>query len=342
MKRTGRKRSTSAKRNSSKSKIRDDEETNLVKMLSQRAGSDRQIILTKEQYEEMRDAQLHLEDAKSRAKEAERELARIKYDYSELQEYKEKLEGELDSKEFQEFTFKSSPTNDENFDKDVVKLRDSLNEIEKIVSHRSAVSRKQLHKVNKVLVSHTKILLDEKLSHLGKKELIKGIKEISHCVNAVMDLLSESQESPKEDGKEETILKYRQALQNMYEQTKSLKDRLKDLEASGGLKKVIEDQEAKVQTLEQEKEVLLQHIASLQTSLSEQCSVIEHLKAVIASMSGSSPSRETRVPSVSYLESPQKTYQPDYEQEKQLQHEISSLDQEIQELQNSLQRALSR
>jgi chromosome segregation ATPase len=127
---------------------------------------------------------------------------------------------------------------------------------------------------------------------------------------------------------------YKKALEKMKVQTLQLREKLKELENGEGLKKVIEDQDIKIQLLSKEKSRLNSCISQLRDSLKEQNDTINHLKNLISTPKPgnnqySTPSRDL-VTYKNYLE----------HDENDIHQEIANLDSEIQLLQNSLKQAL--
>lgn len=176
--------------------------------------------------------------------------------------------------------------------------------------------------------------------------------------------------------KNDTIEEYRLALEKLREQTLLLREKLKNHTHNENLKPVVEEKESKIRILMSENNNLNEHIRVLQSSMNEQSNLIENLKEVIKSLtqpkeislpgfvrkqpdedevirimtkSPKSFSKSPRVSSKSnsFINSPifnkklSIDSQEDPEQQ-DLQDEISLLDQEILQLQSSLQRALGQ
>lgn len=74
---------------------------------------------------------------------------------------------------------------------------------------------------------------------------------------------------------------YEGTLARMRDQTRLIRERLQTLESAG---RSAEDCQGRIDLLEAEKGMLNEHIQTLQMTLGEQCQVIEHLKAIIASL----------------------------------------------------------
>jgi chromosome segregation ATPase len=132
---------------------------------------------------------------------------------------------------------------------------------------------------------------------------------------------------------------YEVTLTRMRDQTRLIRERLQTLESAG---RSVEEHQGRIDLLEAEKGMLNEHIQTLQMTLSEQCQVIEHLKAIIASLvdkNSSSPyskhndslvsSQSLRSPAESPVVRP-----------RDIVREIETLDGEIEALQTSLAKVL--
>lgn len=217
------------------------------------------------------------------------------------------------------------------------KIKESLASLESLVAYRSTASNKFLLKAHKLLAKHAKILLDQPLPCSSKGKLTVGIKKMSQTLTSIENLLlgpKNSQETIEEPEDFSDI--YKNALEKMKNQTILLREKLQELENGDGLKKIIEDQDIKIQLLAKEKDLLKSHISHLQNSLRDQCEVIENLKILMRTQKNSNEHSLNSSP-----EKDEKGFRSfiDHD-EKDLQAEIANLDSEIQLLQHSLKRAL--
>ncbi|CAG9318808.1 unnamed protein product [Blepharisma stoltei] len=352
----------------SPSRSADREDSLLVNMLNERASKDRQVLISKDQWDVLKNFQTNYKEMKSRAIFAEGEINKLRVEVAKLESANEKLKEDINfiSKQHQDSQNLIRELSKSEKDGNVIaehqlalnKLKLSLEEIEGTISRQSATTKKYLLKTNKILAKHTKLLLEQQIAPPAKTILIKGIKQMSQCIENVLNSISgnsfevldvsqdlEIENHRLQQEKEEAINLYKDALEKMKEQTQLLRDRLKDLESGGGLKKVIEEQETKIASLTRENEILNQHIKSLQISLNEQYTLVEHLKDVIKSLGSpikSEYNRRSVSPSLIFDENEiEKIIQSHQnKEEKNLQEEITSLDKEIQLLQVSLQKAL--
>lgn len=384
------KRSVSRKRAyRNESKTRDEDDL-LVNLLNQRAASDREILITRDQYEELLSFKKNFRDLKGKNKPSTKELTMLQQDNAQLEKEKIRLQEELSAFKRQRAmdleTIKElrlSYTRDEIKDDQsmsLIKLRNSLGELDALVNYRASAARRHLHRCNKLIAGHAKLLLDQNMNTGVKSQLTHTIKEISQCLESVMNLLVndkvpesaqvestsyvkqiEAENSQLKDEiaqlkeQEEIVHYYRNALENMKQQTQVLRDRLAEIEGGGNLKSIIAEQENKIHFLENEKLLLSEHISTLQTSLREQLAVIEHLKSVISTFTNYTPSKiEAPKSSPKKYERQSQDHSPkedfdtriekiylEKEHEKDLKAEIACLDYEIQQLQNSLHRALT-
>lgn len=364
------KRRSKSRDKRSQSRSVEKEDSILVNLLNERASKDRQILVSKEQLDMLNACKLSYKDMKNRALNAEGENLRLKFEMSKLDSQIDKLKEDLsymhkqhqDDLNLIKELSKNGKEDTNVSDHQLVlnKLKSSLEDIETTISSRSASAKKHLLKANKLLAKHTKILLDQNLMTSAKTLLVKGIKDMSQCIETVLSSLSghrnsfevldishdlELENQKLQIEKEEAISLYKDALEKMKEQTQILRDRLKDLENGGGLKRVIEEQESKIQSLTRENDILNQHIKSTQISLNEQYTLVEHLKDVIKSMSSPiKPEFNRRSYSPSFVEEETEIEKiinsHQVKEDRNLQEEISSLDREIQNLQLSLQNAL--
>lgn len=382
MKRAARtkKRSTSNKRKKSHSRtVLEDDENTLVRMLNERAASDRDVLISKEQYDELKLANSKLKEAKARANLAENQLAELQLEHSQLTKENKKTKAELNSLQKQhehdqvlikELKLSTSKHNKELEEKEasrnaqqkqqakaLAKLRSSLADIEKLMNYRAISAKRHLNKATRVLTQHQRQLEDQALPKPTKNQFSKNLSELKEYFESVLEVLTNQEpEDYNQDAyceqleienkrlqeemtqlkeSENITSKYKQTIERMREQIQVLKNRLSDLQSDENSKKEIEEKDNKISMLEKENELLNQHINYLQSSLNEQAGVIDHLKSVISSFSASPKASNGSY----YIDSP-KQPQDDYEED-QLRKEIDTLDDEIQQLQSSLQRALA-
>ncbi|CAG9312076.1 unnamed protein product [Blepharisma stoltei] len=191
------------------------------------------------------------------------------------------------------------------------KLKASLADIEGVLNYRSASGRRHLNSLSRVLAKHSKLLFDQEFSNVTKNKFISSIKEMNICIESTLKVITEdsvenlletlsvSQNSKaiksgieeklraELKDKEDTIEEYRTALEKLREQTLKLRERLKNPMAEENLKKIIEEQEKKIEKLNSEKEMMNSHISVLQSSMNEQCTLIEQLREIIKTLSKS-------------------------------------------------------
>lgn len=359
-----RKRSTSSKKRRNIS--RDSDEETLVNILNKRAESDRGVLISLEQMEDFKKSKQALKDAQARNNLLAQELANTQHENSLFKNKILKQENQIDTLKRQNDISKDEINRTDDIS-DLNKLKIALNDTESILAYRSATAKRHLSVVCQLLQKQTDYILEiDSKNH--KKSLTSNIKEISQYVESALNVLDqdgseseitreidyENQRLRKENHnlrkKEENIENYKAALEKMREQTQNLREKMNEVKNSENLKLIIEEREAKIKSLSAEKDMLNGHIKVLQTSLSEQCSLIEQLKEVIASLNPRPGSRNGTRENLQ-IRSPRRDMYEDYlpdvydheiSQERELQSEIASLDQEILELQSSLQRALNR
>lgn len=309
----------------------------LVKLLNERAASDRHVLIARDQLEELKQYKVLLAEVTARAKYNEKQLAKLQVENTHLDKEKTQL----------------------GFDLEKVKTRVREEGFSWSPQESTGTLKGLVLKVSKLLNSHGKQLMDLNISPMSKSTLNKNIKTIQDLLEKTVKLtgnndnfeLEEENRTLKKEvkklrGKDGSIVEYRQLLEKMREQTHSLREKLNHLEKGGNSKQIIEEQEITIRALKEEKQIMQNHVKSMQHSMNEQCGVIEHLKKVISSLSAER--RLDSPPQLSSLGTPQSTQlrysfedPPENYEEKQLQQEIASLDHEIQQLQNSLQNALA-
>ena len=320
--RKGRKRTPSAH-----SPPRDDY---IVQVLNDRAVSDRDILITRQQYEDLKLCRRDLKTAKMTVEQQAEDLRSLEREKLELEvnceRFRKALETlesrkDVDSRHVQELTSVNAKLTKElretqrqgldqqqRSDQAVNRLRTSLADIQSVLQYRSAVGRKDLVSCCKSL-SEALSLLDS-APYFTPKSQIAGLIETSiDQMEKVKRLLAaggaeETTEDLEKVKLREELQRLREssnstsecisALEKMREQTKLIKERLRLMEGDQPYKKTLEEYEGRLQLLTSEKEMLTEHVKTLQATLSEQCAVIEHLKAIIASLS-SSPLKSAKV-----------------------------------------------
>ena len=210
----------------------------------------------------------------------------------------------------------SNSTNEANKDSQraLEKLKFSLNEVESVVSYRTSTSRRHLAKITRIVTSF--LQNSAEASPVFRASLKKFSKEVLNTVEELGKIMNTNniesfEESFKESlrEKDQTIEEYRKILEKMREQMQLLRERVKELEN----KKNYSENDKKVKVLIQEKDTLTKHISSLEQSLKEQSLFMESLKEAI------------------FVD----------DEKNDIDQEIALVDQEIIELQCSLERALS-
>ena len=337
-----RKRSKSNKRKSSHSNDRVLDETQLLKMLDERAHNKQKVLISKDELKNLKDCKHMLKNLQEEYEHEKKlwfsEQNNLKASKHLLQQENQELRLRLQEAENKLYFY----DNDESHtvtdqQANLNKIKESLSNLESLVAFRSNTGNKLLLRIHRLLAKHAKLLLDQPLSLGTKNKLTTGIKKMSQAATAIENILVSPKTTPQElEQPEDQATLYKQALEKMKSQTLALREKLKELENGDGLKKIIEDQETKIQSLVQEKEILRSHIFQLQNSLKDQCEIIGNLKGVMKSKRSSRSATPDLSP-----EKDENTYKSyiDHD-EKDLQAEIANLDSEIQHLQNSLKRAL--
>ncbi|CAG9333750.1 unnamed protein product [Blepharisma stoltei] len=364
-----RKRSTSAKKRRSVSK--DSDEETLVNILNKRAESDRGILISQEQMEDFKKSKQALKEAQAKLNLSSQEIASLQHENFQLKQTLHRNESEIhalqrlheeDQNRSRELSSLQNQTHSIDEQNSIAKLQIALSDTQSVLAYKTATAKRHLTIVSQLLQKQTDYIAEIGLLSPTKKGLSSNLWEITQCVESAIKVLEqdsrdssisadielENQKLRREiqnlKKKEENIETYRIALEKMKEQTQNLREKMKEVKSAEELKRILEEKDTKIDSLGREKNMLNDHIKVLQCSLTEQCSLIEQLKEVIATLTPKSSKNTTR-------ESPKKetyeeiipdVYEGEINQERELQNEIASLDQEILELQSSLQRALNR
>lgn len=356
----------------------------IVQVLNERSISDRDILITRQQYENLKQCRQDLKAAQAALERQRLELEHLQKDAADkdtlcdrLRAMVETLEErrQVDSRHLQELTAMNGKLTAELKDAQwqnseqhkesqvaVNKLRAALADVHSVMEHRAAAGHRELSKCLKALTQELAPLL-ESTPYFSSKPQISGLVQTAvGYVEGVRRLLTSKGQADTDSDLERTRLQeevqrlresssstheYIAALEKMKEQTRLIKERLKLVEGEFPYKKAVDDYEGRIQLLTSEKEMLSEHVKTLQATLSEQCSVIEHLKGIIASLANTpeprslrvSPVIQSRSPDSSLLSPDRKTYSP-LSRSVDINQEIEALDRDIQTLQTSLQRAL--
>lgn len=342
-----RKRSTSEKRKRSTSRSKDDDL--LIKALNQKVVSDKQVLISKDQYEELLNIRKLFKETQARALAAEIELAKVQEVNKRLENFKfQVLNKEKSPRDmFQESLIVSGYDNQRVLDD----LKSSFSDIDQVLKLKSRAGKKYLTEAQKLINDTEGLINQSSVSSKLKSKLFENIASVSNYLDNVIKIFTQNNTDSdlepeienvklKKEVKtlKEKIENYKDTLERLQDQTKNFKKRLMDVEYSGNHKKTIEDQESRIDLLEQEKELLSQHIKTLQSTLTEQCQIIVHLKEAfqaiqIAKTEATSPTpKRAKESTMAFSRNSQEDY---------LQDEIETLDLEIQQLQQSLQKALS-
>jgi hypothetical protein len=335
-----RKRSKSHKRKKTSSAEKNLDETLLIKMLDERARNNKKVLISKEEFDDLKDCKHMLEciqeDYNTQKEIWIAEQNNFKSAKFMIQQENQELKLRIKEMENKIIILTSNAdigTSDQEIN--LNKIKESLSNLESLVSYRSTSSKKILLRLHKLLAKHAKILLDQPLTTFYKSKLTVGIRKMSQSLTAVEKLLV----SPKDSVEplvEDQAEVYKLALEKMKNQATMLREKLKELENGDGLKKIIQDQDIKIEILLKERDLLKSQISNLQKSLNDQYHVIENLKTVMVPQKFSKQSSPVSSPEKDFAGF--KTYID--HNEKDLQEEIANLDSEIQNLQNSLKRAL--
>ena len=342
-----RKRSTSEKRKRSTSRSKDDDL--LIKALNQKVASDKQVLISKDQYDEFQSMRRQFKEAQARAISSETELARLQEENTRLEMWKNQyLNREKSPNDsLQNSLMASYPDNQRVLDN----LKSSFSDIDQVLRVKSRAGRKYMGYALKIVKEVEASLEQIPMSQKVKAKIMENISDLSRSIDNVIRIFTrhdtETEADPASENiklrKEVVFLKeklesYKETLQRLQDQTKSLKRRLLEVEHGGTQKKTLVEQEGRIDFLEQEKELLSQHVRSLQSTLTEQCQIIVHIKEAFQALQLSKTEATSPTPKrtkdFSLLLS--RNSQEDY-----LQDEIESLDLEIHQLQQSLQKALT-
>ena len=381
-----------------------------MQVLNERSISDRDILVTRQQYEDLKQGRKDLKSATNTIERQAREIDRLEREKTEVGTVCERLKTvmetmeerrQVDNRHLQELTTMNAKLTSELKDAQrqnseqhrqseiaVSKLRSSLTDIQSVLEYRAAVGQRELSKCLRVLTQDLSSLLDIVPYFSQKPQILGLIQTTIGYVDGVKRLLSSNRDRNEletdEDLEKVRLLdevkrlressnstqEYVAALEKMKEQTRLIKERLRLMEGDFPYKKAVEEYEGRLQLLSSEKEMLTEHVHTLQATLSEQCSVIEHLKGIIASLASASPSnaepRSLRVSPVVRSRSPgtqgeslsvspepmrskltNSSYSPlsrvsHLSGDRDINQEIEALDRDIQTLQTSLQRALQQ
>lgn len=321
-----RNRSKSHKRKKTLSSEKHPDE-NLIKILDERAGVTKKVLIPIAEFNDLRSQKKLFQEIKSKYEQDKKsfndQIYKLKSSKHSLQQENKDLRLKLNDLQHKLSTSQESTSEKE----DLFKIKENLTHLEKIVNFRADNSKKLIMKIHKLLAKHAKILLEQNLSQPSKVKLTDGIKKISETTTELESLLVGQglNECKFEDSSEF----YKQALEKMKNQTLKLMEKLKELESAEGLKLVIIDQEAKIELLAKEKDLLKEQVWKLKTQLNDHHYVIEEMKSV---------TRRSETLSAKSSPGKHRTYL-DHD-ENDIQIEIANLDNEIQMLQNSLKRAL--
>lgn len=300
-----------------------------MQVLNDRSLSDRDILITRQQYEdlklcrrELKTAKLTIDQQTEELRNGERERLELEVNCERFRKVLETVENrkEADARHIQELSAANAKLNKEvketqrqavdlqqRSDQTINRLRTSLADIQSVLQYRSALGRKDLNTSSQHL-SEALTVLDSSPYFSQKSQIAALIEGGLQDMERVKKMLSAGGTEDEEDT-EKTKLReelrrlressssaseYMLALEKMREQTRLIKERLRLMEGDQPYKKTIEEYEGRMQLLSSEKEMLSEHVKTLQATLSEQCSVIEHLKAIIASLS-SSPLKSVKV-----------------------------------------------
>jgi tetratricopeptide (TPR) repeat protein len=321
-----RSRCKSHKRKKTVSVERDD--NSLIRLLDERAGTAKKVVVSLNEINELRMNKENIQEIKAKFERDRKnlgdQLEKVKISKKILVQENLELKGKVN-----ELMFKLNGNFEMGVEKeDLGKIKDALAHLEKVVHQRAENAKKMLSQIHKLLANHAKILLDQTLMQTPKLKLTEGIKKISETTSELEKLLIGQTLSPRPK-LEETSDFYKQALEKMKTQTLRLKEKLKELESAEGLKRVIIDQESRIEGLIKDKEILKDQIWQLKAEVSDQHLIIEELKN-ITKRSETLSAKSSPSKAKSYLE----------QDENDIQLEIVNLDSEIQQLQNSLKRAL--
>ena len=321
-----RNRSKSHKRKKTLSSEKHPDE-NLIKILDERAGVTKKVLIPISEFADLRSQKKVLQEIKSKYDQDKKswndQLCKLKSSKQSLQQENKDLRLKLNELQYK-LASSQEPASEK---EDLVKIKENLTHLEKIVNLRADNSKKLIMKIHKLLAKHAKILLEQNLFHPSKLKLTEGIKKISETTTELESLLGGQgmNECKFEDSSEF----YKLALEKMKSQTLKLMEKLKELESAEGLKLVILDQEAKIELLAKEKDLLKEQVWKLRSQLNDHHYVIEEMKSV---------TRRSETLSAKSSPGKNKTYLE--HDENDIQIEIANLDNEIQMLQNSLKRAL--
>lgn len=313
-----RSRSKTHKRKNSNSVEKAKDSQLLIKMLDERAKSSKKIVISQLELNDLKDSKKLLKTLKEEFEKEKKawisEQASLKSSKSLLVQENQELRTRV--KDLEKRLERQEP------EEGLGQIKRKLENLEKIVAKRAENGRKLLLHIHKLLAKHARVLLDQSLACSSKVKLTDGIKKISEAASELEKLLIG--QDLIEDQPDETEV-YKQALEKMKAQTLVLKEKLKELDNTEELKRIIDEQELKIEILLKEKERLEEYIFRIQENFNRKGSSSRRSGCLSAQ---ASPEKENRY--LSYID----------HDEKDLQIEIANLDNEIQQLQSSLKRAL--
>ncbi|OMJ79183.1 hypothetical protein SteCoe_20835 [Stentor coeruleus] len=335
--------SKSHKRNVTLSCERNLDETKLKKTLDEKAQSKKTITITKEQLKKLKNYKnlfLDLEKVFENEKKAwASERNDMKSNRNSLLQENQELKMHLTHIENKlEHIQACTPESANDQQGNLAKIKNSLFNLESLIAYRSEESSKLLLKIHKLLAKHAEIIFEQSFTPYSKSQLSEGIKKISQTVSSLESLLASQKNSIQtlETQEDSATEEYKKALEKLRAQNFQLREKLSNCKNSEGLHKIIEDQELEIQNLMDEKSHLKSLICELQNQIKDQNDTIYDLKTLLPSPKSidtykQSPHSRNLNVYPNYIE---------HEEEKDLQIEIASLDNEIKQLQDSLKRAL--
>lgn len=391
-------RSTSRKRPShlqSTSKQLDSDDDLLVKALNERASSDREVLVSKEQYEDLKQAKKTLKTTIAQLTAANKELAEMQVELKAQQSENVRLQKEIkssqdkrksESQDVKELTYANSQLSKQleearanaqeqhkKYQTALTSLRAALADINQMVTTRTAAANRHVGKAQSLLSQAASALSKD----IPKVQISRMIAETSQQMEQLMQVLTNTEglessggteeleeensrlkeELKRMRGNEDIMEQYRAAIEKLREQVQILRDRNKELESGDDFKRQLEDKDARISLLTKEKDMLNDHVRALQATLNEQRVAIENLRSIISKVSSEKPvsprADRRRTPSMTDFPKRVESVQPVEDldsriervyigeaNEVNIQAEIASLDQEIMQLQSSLQRAL--
>lgn len=293
----------------------------LVKALNERASSDREVLVSKERYEDLKQAKKALKTTTAQLAAANKELAEIQLQLQTQQTENARLlkqiknageRSKTETAEYKELNYANSQLvkqledarsaaqeQHKKYQGALTTLRASLSDINHMVSTRTAAANRH--------VTKTQSLLSQAASALSKDtpklQISRLIADSSHQLEQLMSVLTstetvETAEIPKISeleeenanlkeeihrmrGNEEIMEQYRSAIEKLRDQVQILRERNKELESGDDFKRQIDEKDARIHLLTKEKDMLSEHVKALQGTLNEQRVVIESLRGII-------------------------------------------------------------